>query len=94
MTFCIDAFGNADGVGTSEQDGFPAIDMVIHTFGEYLDFHPYLHSLVADSLFDREGQVSFDACRRSAASTWYSCTWHSRSTGGWSEREQESHDTA
>jgi hypothetical protein len=31
--------------------------MVIHTFGEYLvDFHPHLHALVADGLFDpREG---------------------------------------
>ncbi len=30
--------------------------MVIHTFGEYLaDFHPHLHALVADGLFDRQG---------------------------------------
>jgi len=30
--------------------------MAIHTFGEYLDFHPHLHALVADGLFDREGK--------------------------------------
>jgi len=30
--------------------------MAIHTFGEYLDFHPHLHALVADGLFDREGR--------------------------------------
>ena len=30
--------------------------MAIHTFGEYLDFHPHLHALVADGLLDREGR--------------------------------------
>ena len=30
--------------------------MAIHTFGEYLDFHPHLHALVADGLFDCEGR--------------------------------------
>jgi hypothetical protein len=29
--------------------------MAIHTFGEYLDFHPHLHALVADGLFARSG---------------------------------------
>ena len=29
--------------------------MCIHTFGEYLDFHPHLHALVADGLFTRDG---------------------------------------
>ena len=53
--FLCDAFGDADGVGKCEQDGVPAIVMAIHTFGEYLDFHPHLHALVADGLFDREG---------------------------------------
>ena len=34
----------------------PAAVMVIHTFGEYLvDFHPPLHALVADGLFDPQG---------------------------------------
>ncbi len=36
-------------------DGIPGIVMAIHTFGEYLDFHPHLHALVADGLFVREG---------------------------------------
>ena len=48
--------GNAFGVGKCEQDGVLAIVMAIHTFGEYLDFHPHLHALVADGLFDREGK--------------------------------------
>ena len=29
--------------------------MAIHTFGEYLDFHPHLHALVSDGLFLRGG---------------------------------------
>ena len=37
-------------------DGLPGIVMAIHTFGEYLDFHPHLHALVADGLFMRDGQ--------------------------------------
>jgi len=36
-------------------DGLPGIVMAIHTFGEYLDFHPHLHALVADGLFTRDG---------------------------------------
>jgi hypothetical protein len=32
-------------------EGLPGIVMAIHTFGEYLDFHPHLHALVADGLF-------------------------------------------
>ncbi len=36
-------------------DGQPGIVMAIHTFGEYLDFHPHLHALVADGLFTRSG---------------------------------------
>ena len=31
--------------------------MVIHTFGEYLDFHPHLHALVADGFFLRGGWI-------------------------------------
>ena len=54
--FLRDAFGNAGGVGNGERDGVPAIVMAIHTFGEYLDFHPHLHALVADGLFDCEGR--------------------------------------
>ncbi len=36
-------------------EGLPGIVMTIHTFGEYLDFHPHLHALVADGLFVRSG---------------------------------------
>jgi hypothetical protein len=36
-------------------DGIPGAVMVVHTFGEYLDFHPHLHALVADGLFQRGG---------------------------------------
>jgi Zn finger protein HypA/HybF involved in hydrogenase expression len=36
-------------------DGVPGMVMTIHTFGEYLDFHPHLHMLVADGLFKRSG---------------------------------------
>jgi len=35
-------------------EGIPGVVMAIHTFGEYLDFHPHLHALVADGLFLRE----------------------------------------
>jgi len=34
--------------------GVPGIIMTLHTFGEYLDFHPHVHALVADGLFLRE----------------------------------------
>jgi len=36
-------------------DGLPGIVMAIHTFGEYMDFHPHVHALVADGLFARSG---------------------------------------
>jgi hypothetical protein len=36
----------------------PFMIMTIHTFGEYLDFHPHLHALVADGLFSRESAPS------------------------------------
>jgi Zn finger protein HypA/HybF involved in hydrogenase expression len=36
-------------------DGQPGIVMAIHTFGEYMDFHPHVHALVADGLFVRSG---------------------------------------
>ena len=34
-------------------EGIPGIIMTLHTFGEYLDFHPHIHALVADGLFVR-----------------------------------------
>jgi hypothetical protein len=36
-------------------DGFPGVIMAIHTFGDYADFHPHLHALVADGLFTKSG---------------------------------------
>jgi len=33
--------------------GVPGIVLTLHTFGEYLDFHPHIHALVADGLFVR-----------------------------------------
>jgi hypothetical protein len=37
------------------QKAHPAIILTLHTFGEYLDFHPHIHALVADGLFTRDG---------------------------------------
>jgi hypothetical protein len=36
-------------------DGIPGIVMTIHSYGEYLDWHPHLHILMADGLFVRSG---------------------------------------
>jgi hypothetical protein len=36
-------------------EGIVGAVMTIHTFGEYLDFHPHLHALVADGLFTASG---------------------------------------
>jgi hypothetical protein len=36
-------------------DGVPGMILAIHTFGEYMDFHPHLHALVADGLFTETG---------------------------------------
>lgn len=36
-------------------DGIPGMVMAIHTFGEFVDFHPHLHALVADGLFTEKG---------------------------------------
>ena len=37
------------------QKAHPAIILTLHTFGEYLDFHPHVHALVADGMFTRDG---------------------------------------
>jgi hypothetical protein len=37
--------------------------MTLHTFGEYLDFHSYIHALVADSLFLRPASTAGKTCR-------------------------------
>jgi hypothetical protein len=34
--------------------GIPGIILTLHTFGEYLDFHPHVHAMVADGLFVRD----------------------------------------
>jgi hypothetical protein len=39
----------------SAHEGIVGAVMTIHTFGEYLDFHPHLHALVADGLFTASG---------------------------------------
>ena len=36
-------------------EGHPGIVIAIHTFGDYLDFHPHLHALVAEGLFVQGG---------------------------------------
>ena len=36
-------------------EGATGVVMAIHTFGEYLDFHPHLHALAADGLFVDSG---------------------------------------
>ena len=36
-------------------EGVPGMILAIHTFGEYMDFHPHLHALVADGLFTETG---------------------------------------
>jgi hypothetical protein len=38
--------------------GIPGIILTLHTFGEYLDFHPHVHALVADALFVRSSEES------------------------------------
>jgi hypothetical protein len=35
----------------------PTIILTLHSFGEYLDFHPHIHALVADGPFTRVGQI-------------------------------------
>ena len=47
--------GERDGVRGRLDSFHPAVILTLHTFGEYLDFHPHLHALVADGLFTRDG---------------------------------------
>ncbi len=35
-------------------NGVPGIILKLHTYGEYLNFHPHIHALVADGLFMRQ----------------------------------------
>jgi hypothetical protein len=36
-------------------DGAPGIVLALHTFGDYLNFHPHIHAIATDGLFDRTG---------------------------------------
>jgi hypothetical protein len=42
-------------------EGIPGIILTLHTFGEYLDFHPHIHALVAEGLFVRSSEDSGSA---------------------------------
>ena len=55
-------------------EGVPGIVMAIDTFGEYLDFHPHLHALVADGLFRVRG--SSTSCPRAVSSPWRTSSGH------------------
>jgi len=57
-------------------EGVPGIILTLHTFGEYLDFHPHLHALVADGLFVRPAEPALPSRlhmgrRKSAAAKMY-----------------------
>ena len=39
----------------SRTDGAPGIVLTLHTFGDYLNFHPHIHAIATDGLFDRTG---------------------------------------
>ena len=47
--------------------GLPGVVMTVHTFGEYFDFHPRLHALVADGLFVLRAVPSPARCQPQAA---------------------------
>ena len=36
-------------------DGAPGVVLTLHTFGDFLNFHPHIHAVVSDGLFDRSG---------------------------------------
>jgi len=36
-------------------DGAPGVVLTLHTFGDFLNFHPHIHAVVSDGLFDRNG---------------------------------------
>lgn len=50
-------------------EGVTGVVMAIHTFGEYLDFHPHLHALVADGLFVDGREPSYAASPLREAAT-------------------------
>jgi hypothetical protein len=36
-------------------DGAPGVVLTLHTFGGYLNFHPHIHAIATDGVFDRTG---------------------------------------
>ncbi len=36
-------------------DGAPGVVLTLHTFGDYLNFHPHIHAIATDGLFGRTG---------------------------------------
>ena len=55
--------------------------MAIHTFGDYLDFHPHLHALVADGLCDRDGRCHVMRAFGIHRSFNYGATWEPVNSG-------------
>jgi len=39
----------------NETDAAPGVVLTLHTFGDYLNFHPHIHAIATDGLFDRAG---------------------------------------
>jgi hypothetical protein len=39
----------------NQPDGTPGVVLTLHTFGDYLNFHPHIHAIATDGLFDRVG---------------------------------------
>jgi len=38
--------------------GAPGVVLTLHTFGDYLNFHPHIHAIATDGLFDRTGMFT------------------------------------
>jgi hypothetical protein len=39
----------------NETSAAPGVVLTLHTFGDYLNFHPHIHAIATDGLFDRAG---------------------------------------
>jgi len=39
----------------NQPDAAPGVVLTLHTFGDYLNFHPHIHAIATDGLFDRGG---------------------------------------
>lgn len=42
-------------VALNQTDASPGVLLTLHTFGDYLNFHPHIHAIATDGLFDRTG---------------------------------------